>query len=167
MVTDTDKLADDLLRVVSEIEAGRKELDASVVAALADLCRLTGGGSYEAGRSLLLRLLLRLPPESSGRDVRLDGVMHFVDKWFDDSDPRLSLPPVERANCARETALQWGEEALRQRDALLQAACGVREMLRIVADGRATLPPGKAASIRERLATAIRVTRPLHPSELP
>lgn len=95
------------------------------------------------------------------------AVMHFVDKWFEEGDPRLSLPPADRANQAREIALQWGDNLQRQRDALLQAAAEVREMLRIVADGRATLPPGKAAAMRARLALAIRATRPLHPSELP
>ena len=35
----------------------------------------------------------------------LDAVMHSVDKWFEDDDPRLKLNPATRAAEAREIAL--------------------------------------------------------------
>lgn len=42
-------------------------------------------------------------------ELQLVGVMHFVNKWFDDDDPRLLEDPVARACYAREIALKWGE----------------------------------------------------------
>lgn len=40
----------------------------------------------------------------------LDGVMHSVDKWFDEDDPRLKHNPATRSADAREIALKAIEE---------------------------------------------------------
>jgi len=66
--------------------------------------------------SKVIHLTEQLAAEKEARvevEAQLFGVMHFVDKWFDDDDPRLAEDadnPAQRSNDAREIALQAIEE---------------------------------------------------------
>ena len=46
-----------------------------------------------------------------GAELEVVGIMHSVDKWFDDGDPTLLENPTQRAVVARERALKAIESA--------------------------------------------------------
>lgn len=61
----------------------------------------------------LVSQLTEKDKEIRDKDAELFGVMHSVDKWFDEDDPRLKDNEATRASYAREIALR----AIESRDA--------------------------------------------------
>jgi hypothetical protein len=60
----------------------------------------------------------------------LDALVHSVDKWFDDDDPRLERNPATRAGDAREIALKAIETLQARVARLLSALKKARQAMR-------------------------------------